>query len=61
MAVVFNRNWGIYNAGEIACFDDEIEARLVSLGIAEKYEPLKEKGVEGPEIDKMMKKARVNK
>ncbi len=51
MLVRFIRSWGVYNAGEVAGFDEETVRKLIKLGVVEILEV--EKEIEKPPQDKM--------
>lgn len=61
MLVRFLRAYGIYNAGEIAGFEDELAQKLIELKIAEEVGEVIEKAIEEPAKDKMVKGAKVKK
>lgn len=56
MTVRFKTSYSPYNAGEVAGFPPEIARRLIQSGVAEEVMPEK-KAVEGPAMDKMLKRA----
>jgi hypothetical protein len=60
MAIKFKKHWKIYNPGDIAGFEEEIEQKLIDNDVAEKvidsdkktYEASKDKMIRSPKAKK---------
>jgi hypothetical protein len=60
MAIKFKKHWKIYNPGEIASFEEEIEQKLIDNDVAEKIIESDEKSFEAPK-DKMVRSPKAKK
>jgi len=60
MAIKFKKHWKIYNPGDIASFEEEIEQKLIDNDIAEKIIESDEKTFEAPK-DKMIRNPKAKK